>query len=121
MRKACKELFAEVSFSFRADWRTKVLELRRGSQFREERYPAIVLTGVKRAAAFQIPQEMPLYEEIILTGAWWEYVDEVASRRIGPILRAYPTPMRRTMLLWSRSNNIWKRRASILCQFGVHR
>src|SRR5260370_16070430 len=53
MRKACKELFAEVSFSSRADWRTKVLELWRGSQFREERYAAIVLTGVKRAAAFQ--------------------------------------------------------------------
>src|SRR5260370_41543972 len=47
MRKACKELFAEVSFSFRADWRTKVLELRRRVEIAEERDTANVLPAVK--------------------------------------------------------------------------
>jgi 3-methyladenine DNA glycosylase AlkD len=116
LRQTCKELFAEINFASREDWHRKVLQLWRGAQYREERYAAIVLTGVKRAAAFQIPREMPLYEEIIATGAWWDYVDEVASGRVGPILRAYPAPMSKKMLSWSRSDNLWKRRTSILCQ-----
>jgi len=59
-----------------------------------------------------------MYEELIVTGAWWDYVDNIASQRIGPILRAYPGPMRRKMLAWSRSKDMWKRRTSILCQLG---
>jgi 3-methyladenine DNA glycosylase AlkD len=116
--KICKQLFADVSFSSRTDWRKKVLDLWRGAQYREERYSAVALTGVKHAAQFQVPAELPLYEELIVTGAWWDYVDGIAARRVGPILQAYPEPMRKKMLSWSRSENLWKRRTSILCQLG---
>ena len=116
LRQTCKPLFAGITFANREDWRQCVLELWRGARFREERYAAIMLTGVRHAAAFQAPQEMPLYEEIIVTGAWWDFVDEVASSRVGPILRAYPSPMKKKMLAWSKSDNLWKRRTSILCQ-----
>jgi 3-methyladenine DNA glycosylase AlkD len=116
LRRTCKIVFAELTFANRDDWHRKVLQLWRGARFREERYAAIILSGVKSAAAFQIPQEMPLYEEIIVSGAWWDFVDEVAARRVGPILRAYPVPMKKKMLAWSKSDNLWKRRTSILCQ-----
>jgi 3-methyladenine DNA glycosylase AlkD len=117
-RKICKKFFAELNFVSCEDWHKKVLQLWRGARYREERYAAIALTGVKRAAPFQVPNELPLYEQMIVTGAWWDYVDEIASRRIGPILRAYPQPMKRKMRAWSRSDNLWKRRASILCQLN---
>jgi 3-methyladenine DNA glycosylase AlkD len=61
---------------------------------------------------------MPLYEEIIVSGAWWDYVDDVASHRVGPILRAYQAQMRKKMLAWSKSKDMWKRRTSIICQLG---
>jgi 3-methyladenine DNA glycosylase AlkD len=61
---------------------------------------------------------MSLYEEIIVTGAWWDYVDHVASHLVGPVLRSHPMPMRRKMLAWSRSKNLWKRRTAILCQLS---
>jgi 3-methyladenine DNA glycosylase AlkD len=118
LRKTCRQLFAEVSFSSRADWRGQVLALWRGAEYREERYAAMVLSGVKCAAQFQIPGEMPLYEEMIVTGAWWDYVDQIAARRVGPILQNYPERMGKKMLSWSRSGNMWKRRTSILCQLG---
>lgn len=57
-----------------------------------------------------------MYEELIVTGAWWDFVDELAEHRIGPLLAAYPVPMRKTMLAWSRSPDMWKRRTSIICQ-----
>ena len=61
---------------------------------------------------------MKMYEELIVTGAWWDYVDDIASHRVGPILKDYPAPMRRKMLVWSRSSNLWKRRTAIICQLG---
>jgi 3-methyladenine DNA glycosylase AlkD len=121
LRRTCKIVFAELTFANRDDWHQKVLQLWRGARFREEGYAAIILSGVKRAATFQIPQEMPLYEEIIVTGAWWDFVDQVAARRVGPILRAYPAPMKKKMLAWSKSDNLWKRRTSILCQLKFKR
>ncbi len=121
LRAACKKIFPRVDLVSREDWRTKVLELWRGAKYREERYVAIMLTGDKRAAAFQTPSVMPLYEEIIVTGAWWDYVDDVASHRVGPILREHPAPMKKKMLAWSKSANMWKRRTSIICQLGFKR
>jgi 3-methyladenine DNA glycosylase AlkD len=95
-----------------------VLELWRGARFREERYAAMHLAGDHRARSFQTPSAMKVYEELIVNGAWWDYVDDIASHRVGPILRDYPAPMRRRMLSWSRSSNMWKRRTAIICQLG---
>ncbi len=61
---------------------------------------------------------MKMYEELIVTGAWWDYVDDIASHRVGPILRDHPATMRRKMLSWSKSPDLWKRRTSIICQLG---
>jgi 3-methyladenine DNA glycosylase AlkD len=116
LRASCRKIFSQVELVSRADWRAKVLELWRGARFREERYAAILLTGDKRAAAFQTPAAMAIYEEIIVTGAWWDYVDEIASNRVGPILRKHKIPMKKKMLAWSTSPNLWKRRTSIICQ-----
>jgi 3-methyladenine DNA glycosylase AlkD len=59
-----------------------------------------------------------MYEEMIVTGAWWDYVDTIASNRLGALLSSYPRQMRATMLKWSRCRNLWKQRAAILCQLG---
>jgi 3-methyladenine DNA glycosylase AlkD len=57
-----------------------------------------------------------MYEELIVTGAWWDFVDVIASARLGPLLRQYPGRMRTKILQWSRGRNLWKRRSAILCQ-----
>jgi 3-methyladenine DNA glycosylase AlkD len=118
LRAICKAAFANVEFATAADWQAEVLEIWRGARFREERYAAIGLAGHKRFQAFQTPAAVKMYEEMIVTGAWWDYVDSIASHRIGQILRDYPVPMRRKMLAWSKSPDMWKRRTSILCQLG---
>jgi 3-methyladenine DNA glycosylase AlkD len=118
LRKVCKMAFAEAQFASQSDWQTQVLEIWRNARFREERYAAVALTGDKRALPFQTPSAMKMYEELIVTGAWWDYVDDIASHRVGPIFRDYPAPMRRKMLAWSKSADLWKRRTSIICQLG---
>ena len=96
-----------------------MLGLWRAAEYREERYAAIELTGVRQAAAFQAPAAMAMYEEMIVSGAWWDYVDSVAAQRVGPIVAGFPGPMKRLMRQWSRCDNMWKRRTSILCQLGA--
>jgi 3-methyladenine DNA glycosylase AlkD len=118
LRRICELAFAEVEFPTAIAWHGQVLGLWRAAQYREERYAAMHLTRDKRALRYQTPAAMKIYEEMIVTGAWWDYVDEIAANRVGPILRDYPVPMRRRMLAWSRSADMWKRRTAILCQLG---
>ena len=118
LRQVCKTLFADVQFATTLQWQKQVLDVWRDARFREERYAAIQLTGHTCGTAFQMPAAMKMYEAMIVTGGWWDYVDEIASRRVGPILRRHPVPMRRRMLAWSRSKDLWKRRTAIICQLG---
>ena len=116
--EVCNAIFANVRFNTAEAWQSQVLEIWHGARFREERYAALHLAGDKRFKLFQTLSAVKMYEELIVTGAWWDYVDGIASHRIGQILRDYPAPMRRKMLSWSKSTNLWKRRTSILCQLG---
>ncbi|MDB6042347.1 MAG: alkylation repair enzyme [Gammaproteobacteria bacterium] len=118
LRQVCKSTFADLRFATASHWQAQVLHLWRGARFREERYAALYLAGDKRGRPFQTLSAMKMYDELIVTGAWWDYVDDIASHRVGPILRDYPEPMRRKMLSWSKSSNLWKRRTAIICQLG---
>jgi 3-methyladenine DNA glycosylase AlkD len=118
VRKTCREIFRDADIATMAKWRTLTLALWTGAKFREERYAALALTGDRRADSYQKPSALPLYKDLIVSGAWWDYVDDIASHRIGPILKKYPDPMKRKMLAWSRSPNLWIRRTSILAQLG---
>jgi 3-methyladenine DNA glycosylase AlkD len=116
LRKLCRTVFAEVSFDSASHWQGQVLHLWRNASFREERYAALYLAADERAIAYQTPGALQVYEELIVTGAWWDYVDDIAVHRVGPILRDYPKVLRRRLLAWSRCSDLWKRRTSILCQ-----
>jgi 3-methyladenine DNA glycosylase AlkD len=118
LRQVCLATFASLRFATASQWQTQVLDLWRGARFREERYAALYLAGDKRGRPFQTLSAMKMYEELIVTGAWWDYVDDIASHRVGPILKDYPGPMRRKMLSWSKSSDLWKRRTAIICQLG---
>ncbi|GAA3049778.1 DNA alkylation repair protein [Actinokineospora globicatena] len=101
----------------RAEWLDVVGRLWREADHREERYVALDL--LRRYPRWQEPDLLPLYEEFITTGAWWDYVDELASHHVGPLLlahRALVTPVLRT---WSVSPDRWKRRAAIICQLSA--
>jgi 3-methyladenine DNA glycosylase AlkD len=110
--------FADLEFPSAAAWQRTVRYLWNNAQFREERYCAIALTRVRAVDRFQTLSALPLYEELIVSGAWWDYVDELAIHPVGDLLRKYPGPMGRSMRAWSRSEDLWKRRSSIICQVG---
>jgi len=120
-RRIFREVLADVHLPAAEAWRAAVLHLWRHAEYREERYAALWLAGDRRFARFQEMDALPMYEELIVTGAWWDFVDDVATHRLPVLLRRHPGEMRREMLAWSRGGDVWKRRASILCQLPLKR
>jgi 3-methyladenine DNA glycosylase AlkD len=116
LRQVCKASFGGLTWTDGAAWQADVLAIWRGAAFREERYAAIELTGVKGARAFQRIDTLPMYEEMIVAGAWWDYADNIVTQRFWPILQADREAMKRSMLVWSTDTDMWKQRSAILCQ-----
>jgi 3-methyladenine DNA glycosylase AlkD len=115
VKLVCRKLFADLTFSDRAAWQTQVLHIWRNARYREERYAALALCAHKVSRPFHEPRAMPMYEEMIVTGAWWDYVDDMAHR-VGEILMQHPRRLKPLMRQWSRCDDLWKRRVSIICQ-----
>jgi 3-methyladenine DNA glycosylase AlkD len=118
LRAICKGVFDANRLESAERWRDACLAIWRGAEYRDERYAAIELTGHKFYREFQTLDAVPMYTEMIVTGAWWDFVDEIAKWRIGKLLEKYPGPMRKKMLSWSKCRNLWKRRTAILCQLA---
>nr|WP_062340787.1 DNA alkylation repair protein [Herbidospora sakaeratensis] len=115
-RLALKKVFADHRLDSAPVWRRAVLELWREAKYREERYAAVDLTGFRFYRPWQTLYTLPMYEEMIVTGAWWDLVDELAVHRVGGLLRQFPETMRPTMLEWAHGPDLWKRRTAILSQ-----
>lgn len=116
LRAACREVFDAHVWSDATTWRDTILVLWRDAAFREERYAALILTAHRSAAPFQRLDVLPLYRELIVTGAWWDYVDWIASGLIGPLLRRYPAAMGKTLRAWANGDDLWLRRTAIIAQ-----
>jgi 3-methyladenine DNA glycosylase AlkD len=93
-------------------------ELWDGAEFREERYLALSLAGHRRHARWVGPSWVPLLRHWIVTGAWWDFTDEIAGRRVGPLMRAHPDTLRPVVRAWITDPDRWLRRTSVICQLG---
>ncbi len=89
-----------------------------GAAFREERYLALALVGHRRHARWLDASWLPLYRHWITTGAWWDFTDEIASRRVGPLLRADPEGVGSAVREWITDPDRWLRRTAVICQLG---
>jgi 3-methyladenine DNA glycosylase AlkD len=88
----------------------------RGANYREERYAAMELarTGV-HARLFDITL-LPVYEEMIVSGAWWDYCDDISGTALARLLREQPRTIKPLLRRWARGDDLWLRRAAMLCQ-----
>ena len=113
-----KNVFARHALASSEQWQRVALTLWRGASFREERYAAMALTGLRQYSDHRTMAAVPVFEEMIVSGAWWDYVDALAGKQLGDILRTEPSRMSKLMRRWSRDPHMWKRRSSILCQLS---
>jgi 3-methyladenine DNA glycosylase AlkD len=116
LRTLCRSLLARYPLKSEEEWTEAVLTLWREASHREQRYVAIELAAAGAYEPFRTLEALPVYEEMIVTGAWWDFVDPLAANHVGELLRRYPREIGRTMRVWAKCDDNWKRRASILCQ-----
>lgn len=116
LKAICREVFTVHPLETQECWLEAILTIWREADYREERYAAIKLAEHPAYRGFQTLDALPCYEEMVTDGAWWDYVDAIASRLVGNLFGQYPEQMKTRMLEWAYSSNIWKRRTSIICQ-----
>jgi 3-methyladenine DNA glycosylase AlkD len=118
-RRLMKELLAAWAPRERPVWEATVRILWDGASYREERYAAIDVCDHRSARTWQDAATVPLYEHLIVSGAWWDHVDAVAIHLVGPILRAAPDTVTPTIERWVSAGDRWLRRSAIIVQNGA--
>ena len=103
----------------RATWEGAVRELWDEATHREDRYAATALAGHRAYRAWQDAETLPLYRHLVVTGAWWDHVDEVATHRVGPILLSHKGTVTPVVRSWATDEDLWLRRTSVICQLGA--
>lgn len=114
--KLTTALFARYPLADRDTWLATVLALWRDAGHREERYAAIDLAAHRPYLRWHTPDLLPAYRELITTGAWWDYVDDIAARHVGPLLAAHRAELTPVLRGWATDPDRWLRRTAVICQ-----
>jgi 3-methyladenine DNA glycosylase AlkD len=83
---------------------------------REERYAAMELARERPHRRLLDLSLLPLYEEMIAGGAWWDYCDDISGTAIAALLQRNPGAMKPLLRRWANGPDLWLRRAAMLCQ-----
>jgi 3-methyladenine DNA glycosylase AlkD len=111
-----RELVREFAPTDRGEYEELVLGLW-ALPHREEKYLAM---GVARHFEEHVtPASLSLYRRLIVEGAWWDFVDEIATKLIRPLVVAHPAQTWPVVDPWIDDEDIWLRRTVILCQIGA--
>lgn len=119
LRAAVRPVLAAHPLPDEETWQATVLELWDGAAFREERYVALELAGHRLYREHQQVHTLELYEHLIRTGAWWDLVDETAGHLVRDLLLAHPEEVSPVVRTWAVADDLWLRRAAIICQVGA--
>ena len=112
-RKIMKELVVAHPVETNDDYRSDVASLWSGSH-REEKYLAI--RWARRHRQFIAVENIDLYQRMIIEGAWWDFVDEIAANLVGELVRTEPVAMQSMLEVWLDGADVWLRRSVIISQ-----
>jgi len=84
---------------------------------REEKY--LALGYARHFTLFIDPLQLPLYKRLIIEAAWWDLVDEVATKLIRHLVLEFPNESWPVVDTWVEDEDIWLRRSAIICQVGA--
>lgn len=115
-RAVTAELFRARPFTSLSALNGQARALWDGARFREERYVVLDLLRLKPHRALLTARAVPLFEHLIRTGAWWDLVDVVSSHVVAAALENDPVAMTRVLKRWAASDELWLKRAALVCQ-----
>jgi 3-methyladenine DNA glycosylase AlkD len=86
---------------------------------REVRYAALDLLRLAPLRRLIDLPLLPALMEMITDGAWWDFNDEISGNALMVLLQRQPAAMQPELRRWACSDNLWLRRAAMLCQRGI--
>lgn len=114
-RPDCSQIFKESMRRYpvetRADYESAVRAFWAQPR-REEKYMAINLS--RAVPRYISPPSLPLYRKLIVEGAWWDFVDEVAAHLVGTLLLEHRERVAPVMEQWIDHPDMWLRRSALL-------
>ncbi|MCG6566742.1 DNA alkylation repair protein [Tessaracoccus sp. ZS01] len=119
LRATLKPVLSRSRLASADGWRAAVVDLWDHATHREEWYAAIAVLRHGRYRAFALepsPENIAMLRNLIVTGAWWDVVDEISARTVGELLRAQPALMTPLLRGWAEEEDLWLRRTAIICQ-----
>jgi len=84
---------------------------------REEKYLAQGLAVSYKQ--YMVPDSLPLFRRMITEGAWWDFVDETATRMVQYLIVNHGDETWPTVDNWVDDDDMWLRRSAIICQVGA--
>lgn len=118
LKALLRPLLAEHPPEDRASWEATVRELWDGATHREERYAALAIGRHRAARAWLDAGSVPLFRHLVVTGAWWDLVDETAQHLVRPALESHPEELTPVLRDWATDDDVWIRRTAVICQVG---
>lgn len=119
LRTALRPVLAAHRLPDADAWRAAISALWDGATHREEWYAAIAVWRhrfYRTWATEPAEASLALLRHLVVTGAWWDVVDELAQHGFGPILAAHRATLTPVARAWSREENLWLRRVAIIGQ-----
>jgi len=111
-----RQLVKEFSPADQAEYEALVLGLW-DLTHREEKY--LALGVAQHFSSFVDTPSLPLYRRLIVEGAWWDLVDEVATHLIRQLVLQHPKEVWPVVDTWVDDGDMWLRRSAIICQVGA--
>ena len=102
----------------REEWETTIRALWDEVAYREEWYAAIALARYRAYRPWVDSESMPLWRHLVVTGAWWDVVDEVATHLVREVLEGAPDVEGLRLREWAVDEELWLRRTAIIGQVG---
>jgi 3-methyladenine DNA glycosylase AlkD len=108
-----KEVWKEHGMPAKAEWDGLVRHLFSLPE-RDFHYAALeMLQAVRKQWT---GDELPLFEWLIQEKPWWDTVDVIATKLIGPFFLTFPRKKEETAHRWVASPHMWLRRTAIIFQ-----
>jgi 3-methyladenine DNA glycosylase AlkD len=100
-----------------AELAATMLALFRQARCREERYAAIELPRLSAAHRRLVDATLlPVAETLIRESAWWDLVDDLSGELLQVLLLRHPAAVKPVLRRWAVGDDLWLRRAAMLCQ-----
>ncbi|HEX5088692.1 MAG TPA: DNA alkylation repair protein [Nocardioides sp.] len=118
LRAELRPLLGEWRPASREVWESTVRVLWDEAGHREEWYAAISVARHRRARSWLDVDSLRVWRHLVVTGAWWDVVDEVASHLVGGVLAGHRAEATPTIRAWSTDPDLWLRRTAVICQLN---